>query len=131
MFETIRWRCFLRVRDRRAAERVVGRVERVMGREVRMERYERYWKIPELAEVWLVSPLHRTTAESALLTTLRSAWQVATPWSLAPPGPGPGEEFEGSAILDAGARFAVPGVEWMQFFLSEGGSRTAEGDEGG
>ncbi|MGW5850637.1 hypothetical protein ACWFQ8_22255 [Streptomyces sp. NPDC055254] len=83
---------------------------------VQIDSYERYWKIPELAEVRLTSPLGRSTPETALLTALRSAWTIATPWSLGAPGVDDG--FEGIASAAAGSRFIVPGIEWMRFRIS-------------
>jgi hypothetical protein len=116
VFATITWRCHMRVSDRRAAERVVGRIAVRLDVPVEMERYERYWKFPELAEVALTSPLGCATEEAALLAGLRCAWAVATPWALGPPGAD--GVFEGVASARAGARFTVPGVEWMEFHIA-------------
>ncbi|MFE4832538.1 hypothetical protein [Streptomyces sp. NPDC056672] len=117
MFETIWWRCHVRATDRRGAERVARRLGTQLDGAVQIESYERYWKFPELAEMRLVSPLRCSTPETALLTTLQYARRIATPWSLGTPGPG--NEFEGVAASNAGSRFAVPGVEWMEFHVTE------------
>ncbi|MFJ6075599.1 hypothetical protein ACIQFU_33010 [Streptomyces sp. NPDC093065] len=117
MFETIQWRCHVRANDRRAAERVVGRVAAGLDRDIRIETYERYRKFPELAELRLTSPLDADGPEAALLAVLRSAWRIATPWSLGPPGTD--GEFDGVASANTGSRFAVPGVEWMQFHVTD------------
>lgn len=116
MFATIRWRCHLRVSDRRAAERVAGRIAVRLDVPVELESYERYGKFPELAEVALTSPLACSTPESALAAGLRSAWAVATPWILGPPDAD--GVFEGVASSQAGSRFTVPGVEWMEFRIT-------------
>ncbi|MGW2295347.1 hypothetical protein [Streptomyces violaceorubidus] len=113
MFETIRWGCFARVNDRRAAERTVGRLAALLDRPVHIESYERYGKYPELAELCLTSPLGAAGPEAALLGVLRSAWLIASPWALSAPGPDGG--FDAIASANTGARFAVPGVEWMEF----------------
>ncbi|MFE6482441.1 hypothetical protein ACFVGN_05810 [Streptomyces sp. NPDC057757] len=52
------------------------------------------------------------------MTVLEYAWTIATPWSLGSPGPSPRQEFEGIAAADIGARFSVPGIEWMEFRIT-------------
>ncbi|MFE6198040.1 hypothetical protein [Streptomyces sp. NPDC057838] len=115
MFETIHWRCFARVADRRAAGRVIGRVETLLSHAVELESYERYRKFPELAELGFVSPLRCPTPETALLTTLQRAWTLASPWAVSGSETGASHEFEGIASADVGARFRVAGIEWMEF----------------
>ncbi|MFH8491966.1 hypothetical protein [Streptomyces longisporoflavus] len=117
MFETIRWRCHVRVSDRRGAERVVGQLVARLDRTMRIESYERYWKYPELAELRLTSPLESVSPDAVLLTVLQSAWRIATPWGLG--APGSDGEFDGVASVDIGSRFAVPGVEWMEFYVTD------------
>ncbi|MFJ6085446.1 hypothetical protein ACIQI8_29035 [Streptomyces sp. NPDC092369] len=119
MFETIRWRCYAQVRDRRGAERLVGRVERLLPGPLEIQGYERYWKFPDLAEVRLVSPLGCSAPERALLTTLQWAWKIATPWSLREPETATAMEFEGIAAANVGASFTVPGIEWMEFAIAD------------
>ena len=119
MFETIRWRCHVHANDRRAAERVVGRLEARLDRPVEIENYERYCKFPELAVLRLVSPLGCPTPEHALMAVLESAWKIATPWSLSSQGSGTHHEFEGIAAANVGAHFSVPGIEWMEFYVSD------------
>jgi hypothetical protein len=119
MFETIRWRCYAHVTDRRGAERVVGRIGELLPHTIEIESYDRYWKYPELAELRFVSPLRRSAPEDALLTTLQWAWKIATPWSLSGPQPGERHEFEGIASSNVGASFSVAGIEWMEFTTTD------------
>ncbi|MEU0964882.1 hypothetical protein ABZ357_05355 [Streptomyces sp. NPDC005917] len=119
MFETIRWRCYARVADRRSAERVVGRIEKLLPHTIEIESYERYWKFPELAELRLVSPLGCSAPEDALLTTLQWAWRVAAPWSLSGPEAGTCLQFDGIASANVGAGFSVAGIEWMEFTITD------------
>ncbi|MDG9707677.1 hypothetical protein [Streptomyces sp. DH10] len=119
MFETIRWRCYARVASRRSAERVVGRIGELLAHTVELEGYERYWKIPELAELRFVSPLGCSAPQDALLVTLQGAWRVATPWSVSNLEAGAHHEFEGVASSSVGARFRVAGVEWMEFTVTD------------
>ncbi|WP_406349920.1 hypothetical protein [Streptomyces sp. NBC_00658] len=119
MFETIRWRCYAHVANQRSAERVVGRIGELLPGTIGFESYKRYWKFPELAELRLVSPLGCSSPEDALLTTLQWAWRVATPWSLNSPEPVARHEFEGIASSNVGATFSVPGIEWMEFTVSD------------
>ncbi|MGW6054767.1 hypothetical protein [Streptomyces sp. NPDC055189] len=119
MFETIRWRCYAHVGNRRAAERVVDRIGKLLPHTIEIESYERYWKFPELAELRFVSPLCCGTPEDALLTTLQWAWKIAAPWSLSGPEPGVRHEFEGTASSNVGASFSVPGIEWMEFTITD------------
>jgi hypothetical protein len=119
MFETIRWRCHVHANDRRAAERVVGRLAARLDRPVEIESYERYCKFPELAVLRLVSPLGCPAPEHALMAALESAWKIATPWSLGSQGAGSHHEFEGIAAANVGARFSVPGIQWMEFHVTD------------
>ncbi|MGW0908438.1 hypothetical protein [Streptomyces sp. NPDC002853] len=119
MFETIRWRCYAHVGDRRGAERVVDRIGELLPHAIEIERYERYWKFPELAELRFVSPLCCSTPEDALLTTLQWAWKIATPWSLSGPESGVRHEFWGIASSNVGASFSVAGIEWMEFAITD------------
>jgi len=119
MFETIRWRCYAHVANRRSAERVAGRIGELLPHTIEIESYERYWKFPELAELQLVSPLGCSAPEDALLTTLQWAWRVATPWSVSGPEPGVRHEFEGIAFSNVGASFSVAGIEWMEFTITD------------
>ncbi|MGW6021442.1 hypothetical protein [Streptomyces sp. NPDC055099] len=119
MFETIRWRCYAHVGDRRAAERVVGRIGELLPQTIEIESYERYWKFPELAELRFVSPLSCSTPEDALLTTLQRAWKVATPWSLSGPELGVRHEYWGIASSNVGVSFSVAGIEWMEFTITD------------
>ncbi|MEV0172130.1 hypothetical protein AB0I00_13550 [Streptomyces sp. NPDC050803] len=84
-----------------------------------IDHYDRYWKFPELAELRLLSPLTCASPETALLTTLDCAWKLASPWILSDPGPDGHREFTGIASANTGARFSVPGIEWMEFFLTD------------
>lgn len=118
MFETIRWRCHAHVADRPGAERIVGRLGALSPLPLEIEGYERYWKFPELAELRMVSPLKCATPDSALLTTLECASKFATPWSLFDPAAHNAHEFEGIASANVGARFTVPGIEWMHFYVT-------------
>ncbi|WP_055531535.1 hypothetical protein [Streptomyces graminilatus] len=119
MFETIRWRCHVHANDRRSAERVAGRLADLLDRPAEIESYERYCKFPELAVLQLVSPLGCPTPERALMTVLENAWKIATPWSLGGQGAGPHHEFEGIAAVSVGARFSVPGIERMEFHVTD------------
>ncbi|MEH0420332.1 hypothetical protein [Streptomyces sp. B21-083] len=119
MFETIRWRCHVHANDRHAAERVVGRLAVRLDRSVEMETYERYCKFPELAVLRLASPLGCPTPEQALMAALESAWKFATPWSLGSQEIGTHHEFTGIAAANTGAQFSVPGIEWMEFHVTD------------
>lgn len=124
MFETIRWRCYAHTGDRRGAERVVGRIEKLLPCPIEIVGYERYWKFPELAKLRLISPLACPTPEHALLTTLQWAWKIATPWSLRSET-GAHHEFEGIASANVGARFSVVAIEWMEFTITDRHEDTA------
>lgn len=119
MFETIQWRCHVHANDRRSAERVVGRLVARLDRPLEIENYERYCKFPELAVLRLASPLRCPAPEQALMTVLDCAWKIATPWSLGSQGSSTHHEFEGIAAANIGARFSVPGIEWMEFRVTD------------
>ncbi|GAA1921210.1 hypothetical protein GCM10009837_53120 [Streptomyces durmitorensis] len=125
MFETIRWRCYAHAGDRRSAERVVGRIEKLLPCPFEIVGYQRYWKFPELAELRLASPLACSTSEHALLTTLQLAWKIATPWSLLGSEAGAPHEFEGIASANVSATFSVVGIEWMEFTITDRPEDTA------
>ncbi|GGX46130.1 hypothetical protein [Streptomyces fructofermentans] len=126
MFASVHWRCHLRVGDRHKAERLVGRVEALLGHPMEITGYERYWKLPGLAEVQLVSPLNRSDPADALLATLESAWAIGTGWSVGP-GSGDRREFEGIAAITSSGRFTVPGIEWMTFSIGDDSTGTGLG----
>ncbi|MEV6108594.1 hypothetical protein AB0M28_28405 [Streptomyces sp. NPDC051940] len=117
MITSIHWRCYMRVSDQRKAERIVGRMQTVLGAPMAIEGYERYRKIPELAEVLLTSPLNQDSAGEALLTALEAAWRLARGWQI--DNPDTRREFEGIAAATTGATFVVPGVEWMMFSITD------------
>ncbi|WP_415948341.1 hypothetical protein [Streptomyces sp. KLOTTS4A1] len=120
MFTSIRWRCFMRVSTQQKAEHLVRRMQDLLGSPMEIESYERYWKIPELAEVCVTSPLHQETAAEAFLAALEAAWALARGWSVSNPD-GLRHEFEGIAAMTTGAEFTIPGVEWMTFHIVDVG----------
>ncbi|MFC4889113.1 hypothetical protein ACFPK5_28690 [Streptomyces beijiangensis] len=90
----------------------------LLGDPMEIESYGRYWKIPELAEVRLSSPLNQDNAAEALLNTLEAAWKLARGWRMID-ADARRFEFEGIAAATTGAQFIVPGVEWIAFLITD------------
>ncbi|MFI7610287.1 hypothetical protein ACIBP6_03515 [Nonomuraea terrae] len=118
MFELIHWRGYLRVNKQVGAERVINRMGRVLGDTFTLLSYERYWKIPELAEVRLTSPLGAREPQDAVFRTLLAVRRLGGPWSVGCQMQDDRLEFEGIAAKTAHARFVVPGVEWLLFSVT-------------
>ncbi|WP_344976208.1 hypothetical protein [Streptosporangium fragile] len=84
MFEVINWRGHLRVTKQVGAERMIARMGAALGEPFTLLSYQRYWKIPELAEVQLTSPLGVQEPQEAVFRTMLAAQRVAGPWSASP-----------------------------------------------
>src|SRR5262245_52893213 len=77
---SIHWRLMFRVNDRRALDRCLARTLPLFGRGVQVGERKQYWKIPELWECSLVSPVLAGTAADQVLACLLTAMNLATGW---------------------------------------------------
>lgn len=82
MFKVIHWRGYLRVNKQTGAESVIAKMSKALGEPLTLLTYERYWKIPELAEVRMTSPLDAQKPQEAVFRTLLTAQRIAGPWSV-------------------------------------------------
>lgn len=80
--------------------------------------YERYWKIPGLAEVQMISPLGVQEPQETVFRSLLTAQRICTPWSVTCHSFNDGLRFEGIATKTVNAHFTVPGVDWLLFSVT-------------
>ena len=67
MTELIQWRLMFRVSNRRAFDKCLARTPRLFGSGVEVGECKAHWKIPELSECNLVSPVPPgSTAEKVI-----------------------------------------------------------------
>lgn len=118
VYRIIDWRCFLRVKNRDKARRLVTRMRELLATPLTMDAYERYWKIPELAVAELTSPVHPEgplPLDAAFLRSLQLAQRLGGPWSVAPVPDEPGDCFAGHASENGGGHFSLPGPVMITF----------------
>ncbi|MFC4062277.1 hypothetical protein ACFOWE_28580 [Planomonospora corallina] len=118
MFEVINWRGYLRVNKQAGAERVIARMGAALGEPFTLLSYQRYWKMPELAEVQLTSPLGVQEPQEAVFRTMLAAQKIAGPWSVTCHMFSDRLDFEGVAAKTVRAHLTVPGVEWLLFSVT-------------
>ncbi|GIH72770.1 hypothetical protein [Sphaerimonospora thailandensis] len=118
MFDVIHWRGYLRVNKHAGAGRVIARMGKAAGEPFTLLSCESYWKMPELAEVRMSSPLGAQEPQEAVFHTLLTAQRIANPWSVTCNIGDDRLDLEGIAAKTASARFTVPGVDWLLFSVT-------------
>ncbi|GAA3443816.1 hypothetical protein [Planomonospora venezuelensis] len=118
MFKVINWRGHLRVNKQAGAERVITRMGKLLGEPFTLLSYERYRKMPDLAEVRMTSPLDAQEPQEAVFRALLAAQRIGGPWSVRCHMFNDRLDFEGIAAKTVQTHFTVPGVEWLLFFVS-------------
>jgi hypothetical protein len=127
MSVSIYWRLMFRVNDRRAFDRCLARTLPLFGERVEVGEYKPYWKIPELWECNLVSPVAAGPTAEQVLACLLTAMSLATGWYiLGSLSAGSAEGFSGvfNAKGQGSASGPAVGLEWASFDL--GTTRNAE-----
>jgi hypothetical protein len=125
MSVSIHWRLMFRVNDRRALDKCLARTLPLFGGGVKVGECRPYWKIPELWECNLVSPIPAGSTAEQLLACLLTAMSLATGWYIL--GSLSAESAEGfSGVFNAKGqgRASGPavGLEWASFDLGNMGS---------
>lgn len=112
-FEAIDWHLYLNTPERRAAERIIRRLDRLIGVDIDTVSLDRYWKDPTLTDARLrsgfgpiVDPAEAIYA--FMLTIARVTHRFSTS------GPQTYERGAVEFIAVAEAGFVEPGVEWME-----------------
>lgn len=118
VFKVIRWSGYPRVNNQAGAESVIARMSKALGDPLLS--CERYWKMPEPAEVRMTSPLDVQEPQEAVFRVLLTAQRIAGPWSVRCHMFNDGLDFEGLASKTGHAHFAVPDVEWLLFSMAVG-----------
>src|SRR5262249_59789050 len=77
---SICWRLMFRVNDRRALDRCLERTLPLFGGGIEVGECKPYWKIPELWECNLVSPVPAEPTAEQVLACLLTAMNLATGW---------------------------------------------------
>jgi hypothetical protein len=122
---SIRWRLMFRVNDRRALDRCLARTLPLFGGGVEVGECKPYWKIPELWECNLVSPVPVGTIAEQVLACLLIAMNIATGWYIFGSLSGASAEgFSGVFNAKGQGRISGPaiGLEWASFDLGTNGS---------
>ena len=125
MSVSIHWRLMFRVSDRHALERCLGRTLPLFGNGVEVGECRPYWKIPELWECSLLSPVPTESAAAQVLACLLTAMSLATGWYIF--GSLSAESAEGfSGVFNAkgqgSASGLAVGLEWASFDIGTTGS---------
>jgi hypothetical protein len=112
-FEAIDWHLFLDTPEVRKAERIIGRLEMLIGVETETLSLDRYWKDPTLIAARLRSPFGPTADPAeALYAFLLTVKRLAHTFSTSGPHIYEGGAVEFVALADAG--FVEPGAKWME-----------------
>jgi hypothetical protein len=114
----INWRLMFRVNDRRALDRCLARTLPLFGSAVEVGECKPYWKIPELWECNLVSPVSTGSTAEQVLACLLVAMSLGSGWYIL--GSLSAETAEGfSGVFNANgqgsATGAAVGLEWASF----------------
>jgi hypothetical protein len=136
MSVSIHWRLMFRVNDRRALDRCLARTLPLFGGGVEVGECKPYWKIPELWECNLMSPVPTGSTAEQVLACLLTATSLATGWYIL--GSLSAESAEGfSGVFNAKGQGIVSGaavgLEWASFDIETAGSAepVAAPDRGG
>lgn len=120
MVTSIQWRLMFRVSDRRALDECLARTLPLIGAGITLGECMQYWKIPELWECKLVSPLLAGTTAEQILACLLIAKRLATGWYISGSlSTESAEGFSGVFDIKGSGRVAGPafGLEWASFQL--------------
>ncbi len=125
MAVTIRWRLLFRVSNRRALDKCLARSLPLFGARVEVGECQPYWKLPELWECNLESPLPTGSTADQVLACLLIAKSLASGWYIF--GSLSAESADGfSGVFDAkghgGASGPALGLEWASFHVGTSGS---------
>lgn len=109
----VTWRGYVRAGSLAKAEKVLGRVQAVLGDDAVAAGCERYWKDPGTYEITLTTPLAADRAPEIAASVLAAAQALAWRWIVGAPDymDGGTTRFDGHASH----RLRVPGLEWMAF----------------
>jgi hypothetical protein len=91
---TITWDLFLRVGSDRAADTVLRRLAKDLGRELAVVRRERYRKDPALVRVAATTPLGTDDPAAAVFQALLLARAIAIRWTVGSPQAFAGDRWE-------------------------------------
>jgi hypothetical protein len=112
-FEAIDWHLFLNTPEVRKAEKIVGRLEMLIGEETETLSLEGYWKDPTVIDARLRSSFGPIADPAeALYEFMLTIKRLARTFSTAGPQIYEGGAVEFVALADAG--FVEAGVSWME-----------------
>jgi hypothetical protein len=114
-----------RVNDRRALDRCLARTLPLFGGGIEVGECKPYWKIPELWECNLVSPVPAGPVAEQILACLLTAMSLATGWYiLGSLSDESAEGFSGVFNVKEQGRASGPavGLEWASFDVGTTGS---------
>ena len=113
MFDTIRWKAFLRVTTKEKAEKLLRRLSKALDKEITILHSEPYWKDSSLFEASFTTPLAAKDVHEAVFGALLSAGQVSYGWSVRCPSEYAGNKWDFAGETDKKIRIA--GVISLEF----------------
>ena len=115
MTAIVRWRLFLRVRNRATAYRLLDREVLPCLRDGRLVSDGRYWKIPELWECVFEQQFPWLSDSHVVYDVLRTADRLGTGWCVTGPGDDGPWHFDGVLASRASGTPRFAGLDWAHF----------------
>lgn len=130
MTAVVRWRFFLRVKNREKALRLVEReILPRLGSDCRFVSDEKYWKIPELWECVIEQRLDWRSDAEVAFDVLVTADRLGTGWYVCGPSDEGPWHFDGVLASKANGRPKVTGLDWAHFDVASEASPESAGAE--
>lgn len=116
MASTIHWRLMFRVGNRAALDKCLARALPLFGSVCRLGECRPYWKIPELWECEIQTPVTSMVIAEQVLDCLLAAKRLAHSWIVGGPLSTENTDgFSGSFSLNQGGRAKIVGLEYASF----------------
>jgi hypothetical protein len=113
---SISWHLMFRVKKRAAFQRCLSQTLPLLGEVISQEEGKPYWKIPELWECAVETPLLGHSFAEQVLGCLHLANRLGVGWYvLGPSGGDDWAEFNGTFSLEHSGSSKVIGLEWASF----------------
>lgn len=112
-FDHVDWHLQVRAKSREEVDKVLEHFRQRAGVRLRVTSCEGSWRVKELFDVKLETPINCDQVQDAIFRVLLMMREVATGWQLKGP-----IDYEDNQWLFGGlasapqARFHVPGIEW-------------------
>ena len=123
MTKLIQWRLMFRVSNRRAFDKCLARTLPLFGSGVELGECKPYWKIPELWECNLVSPVSPGSTAEQVLACLLLCQSLASGWYIRGPLSAESADCFSGVFKkrQGGASSPLGWLEWASFSFVTGG----------